>query len=365
MSSLILSRPGQLNSAGDDRALFQKIFQAEVLASFEKDNMFMGLQRVRNIRAGKAATFPYIGNIGTQYHVPGSEVLGNKINHADTTINVDGLLIASVPIANIDELMAYVDVRTEYSRELGRALKRELGSRFTRLVARAARTVGPLSNTWYPNYGSSGALNTATSAKDTDLKDASALTTAANLLGAINKAVQKLDEKQVPDEDRYIMVAPAQFYLIAGQAGSISSTASVFNSDIGGSGGLAEGAWPRYMGCSVIKTELMPQRQYSRDANGMPDTTSTRGLITSDNVGNTGGNNYNGDFRSTAALVFQKQAIGTVSLLDPMTESEYSVRHQATLMLAKYAMGHGVLRPEAACEIWGSNTLATSELPTN
>jgi len=27
---------------------------------------------------------------------------------------------------------------------------------------------------------------------------------------------------------------------------------------------------------------------------------------------------------------------------------EYSARHQGTLMVAKYAVGHGVLRPEAS-----------------
>ena len=30
---------------------------------------------------------------------------------------------------------------------------------------------------------------------------------------------------------------------------------------------------------------------------------------------------------------------------------EYDVRRQGTLMVAKYAMGHGVLRPEAAIVI--------------
>jgi hypothetical protein len=32
-------------------------------------------------------------------------------------------------------------------------------------------------------------------------------------------------------------------------------------------------------------------------------------------------------------------------------ESEYTVRRQSTLLVGKYACGHGVLRPEAAIEI--------------
>ena len=38
-------------------------------------------------------------------------------------------------------------------------------------------------------------------------------------------------------------------------------------------------------------------------------------------------------------------------LMDLAVESEYDIRRQGTLMVAKYAMGHGVLRPEAAVGI--------------
>ena len=55
--------------------------------------------------------------------------------------------------------------------------------------------------------------------------------------------------------------------------------------------------------------------------------------------------------RDVQALVFTKQAAGTVKLLDLGVESEYLIQNQGTLMVAKYAMGHGVLRPEAAIEL--------------
>jgi len=38
-------------------------------------------------------------------------------------------------------------------------------------------------------------------------------------------------------------------------------------------------------------------------------------------------------------------------LMDLGLESEYDIRRQGTLFVAKYAMGHGVLRPEAAIEL--------------
>jgi hypothetical protein len=50
-------------------------------------------------------------------------------------------------------------------------------------------------------------------------------------------------------------------------------------------------------------------------------------------------------------IVAHPSAIGTVKLLDLATESEYQIERQGTLFVAKYAMGHGVLRPEASVVI--------------
>jgi len=60
---------------------------------------------------------------------------------------------------------------------------------------------------------------------------------------------------------------------------------------------------------------------------------------------------YQGVFTNVAGLVMQKGAIGTVRLLSLALESEYQISKQGTLMVAKYAVGHGILRPHAACEI--------------
>ena len=37
--------------------------------------------------------------------------------------------------------------------------------------------------------------------------------------------------------------------------------------------------------------------------------------------------------------------------MDLAVESEYSVRYQGTLLVGKYAVGHGILRPECSAEI--------------
>jgi hypothetical protein len=60
---------------------------------------------------------------------------------------------------------------------------------------------------------------------------------------------------------------------------------------------------------------------------------------------------YAVDATNTFGVVSHKMAVGTVKLLDLAMESEYDIRRQGTLMVAKYAMGHGVLRPAAAVEL--------------
>ena len=65
-------------------------------------------------------------------------------------------------------------------------------------------------------------------------------------------------------------------------------------------------------------------------------------------------NTYSGDDSKTIGLVFHKSAVGTVKLMDMTTEisgSDYGIMYQGTLMVAKYALGHGILRPECAATI--------------
>jgi hypothetical protein len=77
-------------------------------------------------------------------------------------------------------------------------------------------------------------------------------------------------------------------------------------------------------------------------SNNLPSTNITDG--TSEN------NTYTGDFSNTVGVAFQREAVGSVHLMELGMEQEYSVRHQGTLMVAKMAVGHGKLRPECAVE---------------
>ena len=90
-------------------------------------------------------------------------------------------------------------------------------------------------------------------------------------------------------------------------------------------------------------------KKYERFKNQLPQDNLTTGVGVGSIVGSGGG--LGGNFGTTAGCVWHKSAVGTVKLLDLSTEMEYSARHQGTLLVAKYAAGHGVLRPEASLEI--------------
>ena len=55
MANATVSRIGQANQAGDEKALFLKVFSGEVLAAFEETNVFLGKTTVRTITSGKSA----------------------------------------------------------------------------------------------------------------------------------------------------------------------------------------------------------------------------------------------------------------------------------------------------------------------
>ncbi len=303
--STTVSRLGQINGAGDVQALFLKIFAGEVLTEFERTNIFKPLHFVRQIANGKSASFPMIGRAASSYHTPGTWIDGSAIAHGETIIAVDDLLQSNVFIANVDEAMNHYDVRGPYSSELGQELAYQYDTHVARMLTLAARASSNLT-------GRAGGSR---------ITDAAMLTDPAKLEAALLTAAQTLDEKNVGQEGTQAVFRPAQFYLL-------STRDRLVSNELGGSGSVASGRVNTVAGFPIVKS------------NNVPSTNVTTGLA-----------KYQGDFRTTAGLVFNKYAVGTVQLMDVSVESEYEIRTQGTFFLAKYLVGHGVLRPECAIEI--------------
>ena len=316
MTNVTASRLGAANGAAANfdqtNALFLKVFAGEVLTAFDETNVMKDLHVSRTISSGKSAQFPVTGKANAAYHTPGTPLLGAQtINHNEVVVNIDDVLIADTFIADIDEAKNHYDVRAEYSRLLGMALAKQFDVRLLQLAVLAARSSATVSG------GNGGSAIT----------DADAKTNGASLAASIFEAAKIMDEKDVPENERVAIVKPAQYY-------NLVQTTDVINRDWGGAGVYADGTVLRVAGIQIVKSNNVPSTNVS--------------AVSGEN------NTYHGDFSTTAAVVMQKQALGTVKLMDlavEQTSGDFNIQYQGTLMAAKYAMGHGILRPECAVEI--------------
>jgi hypothetical protein len=313
MADNTVVRVGQINQTGDVQALFLKVFAGEVLTAFHAKNLALGRTQVRTISNGKSAQFPRTGLVSARYHVPGTEITGDQANQAEVVIPIDDLLISDVSIANIDEAMNHYDIRSIYSNEMGEALARAMDLHILQTAVLAAR--------------GSNVVNGLPGGSQITLAAAGDELDGVKFAATLFKAAQILDEKNVPEEGRTFWLRPAQYYALA-------QNTTTINQFWGGRGSYAEGSVLKVAGFELIKT------------NNLPSTVVANGTVEAGT-----GDRYAGDFSNTVGLALHSSAVGTVKLLDLGMESEYSVRRQSTLMVGKYACGHGILRPEAAVEV--------------
>lgn len=337
MANTTPSRLGQVNGANAVDALFLKVFSGEILTTFEEFNVMKELHTVRTISNGKSAQFPVTGIATAAYHTPGENIAdaGNSylsaIKHAEKVISIDDVLLASTFIANIDELKNHYDVRSIYAQELGKALAKRFDLATMKTLTAAARSAATITG------GKAGIAIDGGEAADFN---------GTVIQAKLFEAAQKLDENDIPnDGKRFAILKPADYYTL------IASAEEVINRDFGGRGDVATGRIPMVAGINIYKS------------NHLADVAANLAGVTTDGTdgspsvkndvfgGGSPGEGYNGNLLATEIIGGHPSAIGTVKLLDLATESDYKVELQGSLFVAKYAMGHGILRPEAAFEI--------------
>ena len=125
-----------------------------------------------------------------------------------------------------------------------------------------------------------------------------------------------------------MILKPAQYHLL-------NQTTKVLNKDWNGGGSYKDGQIEAIGGVKIRKSNNVPSTNIAAPTAGEKNT-------------------YHGDFTNTVGIGFQREAIGTVKLKDLVVQqsgADFNVMYQATLMVGKYAMGHGILRPACAIEI--------------
>jgi len=315
MSNATVSFIGAANgvdgTTDQQRELYLKLFSGEVIMSFEKTTVCLDKHKVRTISQGKSAQFPIIGRgPDAAYHTPGAEILGQDFNQNERVITVDKLLFNHVFIADIDEAMAHFEVRSAYSQRMGAKLAQTFDNHVMREIAKAAAASASIT-------GEDGGLTTT----DANFDHGTAATKFTAWEDMLFETAQNFDDKFV-DGPRYCVIKPADYYFLVRYVAS--NGFSAIHADYRGAGSYADGKIVAIAGIPLISSPMLPTSDYS-------------------------GEDFHAvDMQYVQAIAFTPDAVGTVKLLDLSLQSQWDIRRQGTLMVARYAMGHGILQPECA-----------------
>lgn len=278
-----------------------------VLEAWEETFDFNGQTYVRNITAGKSDVFPIIGRKrNATEHTPGERILGGTVQHGEREISLDGILVDSAFIAEIDELIAHYNLSRPYARQIGESLASESNQRIGRSMILASRQTGAqFDGGVAPSY----------------YYDAAAATNAAKLEEAAYAGVEFIRENDIGG-GKPLYWLPHQQHLLLARYTGIDST------DTSGSGNRASGTVGLIAGLQVKGT------------NSIPKTNVT-----------TGRTKYQGNFTTTVGVIANQMAVGTLRRRGIRMTLDTQSDRLGTLLIGSKLEGHDWLRPECSFEV--------------
>lgn len=318
-----ISNPGQKLSAGDRDTLFMKVFSGEVLTAFARNTVMMSRHQVRTIDHGKSASFAVMGRTRAKYLAPGSSLDDQRKNfeHTEKVIAIDGLLTADCLITDIDDAMNHYDVRVEYSRQLGEALAQSADCAVINELANMAAKDAPEAAENIPDNGV-GVDKVQGTGKAFEFATGLDLSQSADygnkIIEGLLAARAAFTKNYVPMGDRYCLLTPEGYSaLIKALMPDSANYQALFDPN--------SGKLQTICGFEVIEVPHLL------------------------NDGVDGKHKLNTKFTDAnlQGIVFHRSAVGTVKLKDLAMERARRAEYQADQIIAKFAMGHGGLRPEA------------------
>ena len=238
------------DGAADKYALYLKLFSGEMFKGFQHNTIARDLVTKRTLKNGKSLQFIYTGRMKSEYHTPGTPILGNDDKAppvAEKTIVMDDLLISSAFVYDLDETLAHYDLRGEISRKIGYALAENYDRKIFRTIVRGARKASPISASGYVEPGGTQIQVDATN------NNANA-TDAAKLVTAFFNAAATLDEKGVSNDGRVAVLNPRQYYNLIQQTGDNG----LINRDVQGAGLQSGEGVVSIAGIKIFKSMNIP-----------------------------------------------------------------------------------------------------------
>ena len=344
--------------ATDKYALYLKLFSGEMFKGFQHETIARDLVTKRTLKNGKSLQFIYTGRMTSDFHTPGTPILGNSDKAppvAEKTIVMDDLLISSAFVYDLDETLAHYELRGEISKKIGYALAEKYDRLIFRSITRGARAASPVSATSFVEPGGTQ-IRVGSTTNDSDAYNA------GNLVNAFYDAAAAMDEKGVSSDGRCAVLNPRQYYALIQDIGSNG----LVNRDVQGTALQGGGGVIEIAGIHIYKSMNIPfLGKYGVAYGGTTGETSPGNLgsfigPTPENANATGG--VNNDYGTNAelgakscGLIFQKEAAGGVEAIGPqvqVTNGDVSVIYQGDVILGRMAMGADYLNPAAAVELY-------------
>lgn len=310
---------GAKQNTGDQLALFIKVFSGEVLTAFTRASKVMNNHMIKTIDSGKSTSFPVMGRGKAHYLPAGSNLddLREAIPHNEVVINIDGLLTSDVLITDIYEAMNHYDVRGEYAKQLGEALA----------IAADGATVAEIAKLVKANTENITGLGKGIVVEKTITGGAGInYETGKAVIDGLLEMKAKWTTQYVPEEERFAYITPEV-------ESAIITSKDAINRDYGAVASIVDGNIDKLCGFKIIAVPHL--KVGGADKTGMLGTSPE-------------GHEFPTDYAGALAVCAHRTAVATVKLKDLQLEYARRPELQADMIIAKNAVGHGGLRPEAS-----------------
>ena len=319
----VFQQQGQNNNQGDVLASYLKVFGGEVLTAFNRKAVAYPNHKTITIESGKSAQFPISGRAVAKYLKAGENLDDKRtaIEHGEKLISIDGLLTADVLIADINTAMASADFRKVYSDQLGEALALSADGA---VIAELAKLVVANKEN-ITGLGKGLLIEKTLTADKMGISEAYGRT----IVDALLSLKAHFSKNNVPMDGRFVYMTPV------GTASLVASNIAI-NRDYGAVATIVDGNVTKIAGFNIIEVPHLTIGG-ADSVNALPKEDKSEA-----------GHVFPSAYATTAVFVAgHESAVGTLKLKDLQLETARRPEFQADQVIAKYAMGHGGLRPEA------------------
>lgn len=293
--TVVTSPTDTLGASNAEDLAPNRVYAGEVLASFQNKNLAEKLFMVKTISNGTSARFPVLATgkrDDVLTHTAGKQISVNASDGGEVIITLDSVLYDARMIDNAEAKILDFDITSPYTKAIGYSLSDKLDFKMFGLLRTAVEmegVAGQPDGSWIYN---------------TEIASGSTPEARGNaLVQSIFDANAKMDENNVPSNDRYFITTFAKWYEIAQATKTLNKDFQTMN------GGID--AFPTDV-LKIANTKVI----------------ASNNLTLTDNF---------------AGYLFQKDAIGLVKLIGLITERTYMPNYFADLITARYKNGAGVL----------------------